>query len=801
MRRCAWAAGIALAACGLLASQASAFGTVDSGVLDQRAEHERITRAALACTAQSPPAGACFEPLSIDQLAGRDGEFGAVGAPDVLGPLSERTTPSAHCDDADFIRRDKGYPQSRARATAALQACHDHLQGALLYGLLGAAELVSADGRIQDGEVRLKGAEECGFYPKGNTGRAKCDALEGLGRALHGAQDFYSHSNWTDRRVAEPSIDNPDGLARRYLAPAMDLRRVFDPSDRNTVPDALTTGCYVDRTVIGLPRAGHCTGRITHDAIEKDKGLIDPVTGQTGDPLTDRGKVGTRTVFGLGGNFQDAVTTAILETRRQWSDFRTALQALYPRDASRMICALTRDDPLHTCHGRRIAITIDSSGSNTDTDPGNLRVDAAIALNDGLLSKAEAGPGATSDLSAVVTFTNSARVCSPLGDPPKADFSCVRSDGGTSIASGIRAATAELTRNASESEIRDRSGIVVFTDGLDDSTFAIEAAIRDAAGQGIRVSIGLLDPVEVSPPPPPPPPPPPKLRGELEAAQASDPPPSYVRAILDSGGIYATISSAEDQREFVRLVNTHGATNLDDPNGPDDGGTLVADIASSGAIADRADTDTFTFNATAGRIVDFGVRPLVQGALAVTLTDVRTGKVVMRSSRLVAGAVAVRARPRVHGPFEVTVARAKGTTVPATTGAPYTIGARQFGVDLFGTDNSDVLECTETATYVRGGLGSDAVRCGAGHDTIVGGPDADDLAGGRGNDVFLVEKEDVHKKQTEAIDGGRGKDRVELPFKRPKGVRCIEGRAKFTRKGARWTIRSVERIVFKGRTC
>jgi hypothetical protein len=33
--------------------------------------------------------------------------------------------------------------------------------------------------------------------------RAKCQAIEGFGRALHGAQDFYSHSNWTD--VADPN--------------------------------------------------------------------------------------------------------------------------------------------------------------------------------------------------------------------------------------------------------------------------------------------------------------------------------------------------------------------------------------------------------------------------------------------------------------------------------------------------------------------------------------------------------------------------------------------------------------------
>jgi pentatricopeptide repeat protein len=41
--------------------------------------------------------------------------------------------------------------------------------------------------------------------------RAKCAALEGLGRVLHGAQDFYAHSNWADE--ADPTrAASPDGL-------------------------------------------------------------------------------------------------------------------------------------------------------------------------------------------------------------------------------------------------------------------------------------------------------------------------------------------------------------------------------------------------------------------------------------------------------------------------------------------------------------------------------------------------------------------------------------------------------------
>lgn len=56
------------------------FGTING--LGQRAEHERITRAALACPPGVQSTGNCFEPRSIDQLAGHTGTFGAVGAPD-----------------------------------------------------------------------------------------------------------------------------------------------------------------------------------------------------------------------------------------------------------------------------------------------------------------------------------------------------------------------------------------------------------------------------------------------------------------------------------------------------------------------------------------------------------------------------------------------------------------------------------------------------------------------------------------------------------------------------------------------
>ena len=49
--------------------------------------------------------------------------------------------------------------------------------------------------------------------------------FEGLGRVLHGAQDFYAHSNWAD--TPDPTrpvgVDNPPGLNLPGPSPVLDL--------------------------------------------------------------------------------------------------------------------------------------------------------------------------------------------------------------------------------------------------------------------------------------------------------------------------------------------------------------------------------------------------------------------------------------------------------------------------------------------------------------------------------------------------------------------------------------------------
>jgi hypothetical protein len=312
------------------APSAAAFGTIDSG--GQHREHERITRAALSCASETSPQHDCFEPASIDFLAGHDREFGAVGAPD----SDEIFDPPAHCDNADFLGTD--YPRTREQATAGLLNCVDHVRMRFREGVDGAGGLLDGDGQVLEGEVDF--ASECRVF-EATERRAKCAALEAFGRVLHGVQDFYAHSNWTDtadpaRPIAE---DNPPGLNLPAPSPIFDLR-----DQTPDVPPELATGCFVLQDE--APGVGECAGRVTHAALNKDNGLVDPHTGAATDPTTPRGRVE--------GNFARAVAGAIEETLRQWRDLRAELTDRYGEDeAALMTCALTHDDPIDDCHRDR----------------------------------------------------------------------------------------------------------------------------------------------------------------------------------------------------------------------------------------------------------------------------------------------------------------------------------------------------------------------------------------------------------------------------------------------------------------
>jgi hypothetical protein len=270
----------------------------------------------------------------MDLLAGHDPYFGGVGAPD----SDEISNPAAHCDNADFLV-ETGYPRNRDLATAGLMECVNHLRMRFDEGIAAAGDLLDNQAQVVPAGVLLD-PPECKLF-ESLEHRAKCSSLEGFGRALHGAQDFYAHSNWADE--ADPARpvgdDNPPGLNLPAPSPVLDLR-----ADGSTdVPPELATGCYVLKDQI--PGVGECAQRVTHAALNKDNGLVDPTTGDVTEPTTPRGLVGE--------NFAKAVSGAIAETQRQWQDFESELSARYGEEkGALMVCALTHDDPVNDCPDR-----------------------------------------------------------------------------------------------------------------------------------------------------------------------------------------------------------------------------------------------------------------------------------------------------------------------------------------------------------------------------------------------------------------------------------------------------------------
>ena len=312
--------GIALAvAC---ASPALAFGTMRG--MGQNAEHERITRHALAC-AGAGSAG-CFQPASLDELAGGHGNFGAIGIPDRgdLIPVNK-----AHCDSGDWLDVP-GYPQSRAEAQSALEACRNWMLEKLSAAVRDAGKLVSDENALRQSQVEIP----CVFMGE-IKGGAKCNVIEDFGILLHASQDFYSHSNWADRPDPSQPIgpQNPPGLGQSGRAPWLDLRA------ETQFPEGLITGCFEN-----IPEPRHCnygvvSVRVKHEFLNKDLGAIDPAIGAG---LTPRGKIND--------NFARAVSAAIDDTRDKWATVEEQLRATYgDQEGSRLACAITHDHPLTEC--------------------------------------------------------------------------------------------------------------------------------------------------------------------------------------------------------------------------------------------------------------------------------------------------------------------------------------------------------------------------------------------------------------------------------------------------------------------
>ena len=306
--------GVAIvAAVAALMIGATGFGITLGHGLD--GEHERITRQAMS-TGGAP----LLEPLTLTELAGREGSWGAVGAPDNpargLASLDRN-----HCSGADWYDQ-KGYPQSKAAAQAKLEACRDYIFDRLndAVRLAGDLAVKSPTGRWSPRADQMPtSAEGCAY--KGQKGRAKCNVLESMGLALHAAQDFYSHSNWGDQADASHALgpENPPGLGNRGVAPWLDPNTPDLP-----FPEGLISGCYE-----GEPERKNCNygifkPRVKHDFLNKDSAR------------KGRSKVND--------NYSKAFHLAAQDTWRKWVWMETRIRAEYPvGQANAIICGLRKD--------------------------------------------------------------------------------------------------------------------------------------------------------------------------------------------------------------------------------------------------------------------------------------------------------------------------------------------------------------------------------------------------------------------------------------------------------------------------
>ena len=312
----------------LWTSNAFAFGTING--FGQNSEHERITRHALGCgLSGGPAADVCFKAKAMQDLAGRSGTWGAVGAPD--NPVNGKTSDAkSHCDDADFLPTS-GYPHTLHAAELAIYDCRDYMTRSLNEAVTDAAPLIGANHKLVDSQIPT--VFNCTFT--GGKGRAFCNVLEDFGIVLHASQDFYSHSNWVDQPNGSKAtgIDNPPGLNKRGRAAWLDLR-VGAPAPVS----GLMTGCFSGNLPDGV---SGCPGRVTHYVLNKDKGAIDPAFG-----------AGTTPRGAINDNFQHAVEAAIDDTRDKWALLQTKLVAKYgQRDGGLIICALVNGpDYAANCH-------------------------------------------------------------------------------------------------------------------------------------------------------------------------------------------------------------------------------------------------------------------------------------------------------------------------------------------------------------------------------------------------------------------------------------------------------------------
>lgn len=237
-------------------------------------------------------------------------------------------------------------------------------------------------------------------------------------------------------------------------------------------------------------------------------------------------------------------------------------------------------------------------------DPNNTRVTASRKLNNVLINSQTVVSGKQADRVTVVDFSSEGdvRVLAPLEDPmlANATFSQVNVRNGTFIGGGIMQAMQEIVQGSGET--RDKSALVVLTDGVDNTISEVDRtieAITAAGDAGIRVHFGFLN----------------------LAAALQD--PFLIRAILDTGGVFAEISSTDDIDKFVASVLSTGLTGAEDTGYT----LLLSNLSLTGHIV-NASSQAFQYAMMSGETINITVTAMTAGLVLNETTYNGFGSVI-----------------------------------------------------------------------------------------------------------------------------------------------------------------------------
>jgi hypothetical protein len=314
---------LSLALCVLLmAARAFAFGTPGADHV-----HETVTRQGL---------GSIFEPKSLDEIAGKNQFYGAVGQPDDVGGHVDLSFKAEyHCDNSDYLPVPD-YPRTKQEANNQLLACVRHMRAMFDKAVKDASELLDKSNVVDNSQT--PSGVQCNY--NGGHGRAKCNVMEDLGLLLHASQDFYSHSNWVDTTSGPLKIitthiqdstskdkvldwvhyENIPGLGRS------DVAAFIHAGGSMPVPDGVITGCFAINTNPEVDAFAGCNKRVHHHDINHDH--------------ADAPR----------GNHPQAVAVAAKDTTQWWNEYVAALKAHYGESrGSTMACAISHDNPDAAC--------------------------------------------------------------------------------------------------------------------------------------------------------------------------------------------------------------------------------------------------------------------------------------------------------------------------------------------------------------------------------------------------------------------------------------------------------------------